>query len=168
MKHFYIVFIFSLFSGSVFSHPQDYSYKYIIDNQNLDSFSLTHNPIYEKENVAYSYLINNNTFQICEILKSKLENIARNRHKKNRTKFNQNSTEFINAEEILTYWYNKELNILNAPIGASVYIFDISGQRVYDLKITNLEEKIRIEKKGVYILNIKHNNINIVRKIIVD
>ena len=52
--------------------------------------------------------------------------------------------------------------------GSRVILFDISGKKVFEKKTIQSEEVFKISGKGMYIMNIKHNDTNVIRKVYID
>ena len=84
------------------------------------------------------------------------------------TKSESTDIEIVPQDQVLSYCYNGEINIINAPRGSRVILFDISGKKVFEKKTIQSAEVFKISGKDMYIMNIKHNDTNVIRKVYID
>ncbi len=71
-------------------------------------------------------------------------------------------------DEVISFLSGNSLNLLNVPAGASISLYNLSGQLVLREKGIQQEECFRIGEKGIYLLHINGRTVNIIRRIVVE
>lgn len=81
------------------------------------------------------------------------------------TSISSNIGDTYEKDEIISYIDNNRLYLLNAPYHATINIIDMAGKKVASYRAIQEEETFVLPQKGVYLLEITHPSIHIVRKI---